>query len=307
MGNMRLNMNYNKKAVSKNKSVRILVTGASSYVGARIYSDLNQRYKKYKSVTGTYKTHKLFPELIPLDITDEKKVAQLRSIRPEVIVHVAAVPSAAWCENNRELAKKINAEGTRNIVRLANECGAKVIYISSFAAIKPADLYGQTKQDGETFVKQAESGYVILRPSLIIGQSPNTKNDRPHNRMLKNILEKTPAIYDTSWKFQPTWLGHLSECVVSVIEKNITNETIPIAVPELKSRYDIAKDILSEFSVDVQLVDKKDKSRVFKEDLYKLHELNLPEYSYAQIIKKIVKEMKAFIVKNKKHKNKNQY
>lgn len=269
--------------------MKILITGASSYVGARLYLDL----KKDFETVGTYYTNKLSKEFIELDITDKDKIIQtVKLIKPDVIIHVVANPSAKWCEQNPELAVKINEEGTKNIVDAANLVGAKVIYISTKAVVSQTNVYGKTKLAGEKFVKNTKKGFIVLRPSFIIGFSPNTTNDRPFNRMLKNIDEKTPAIYDTSWKFQPTWLGHISEVIKVVIEKNITNQIITVTVPESKSRFDVASDILSQFGISVIPKDENDKTLVTAVDLNKLKELKLPEYSYSEIISRIVDEIK---------------
>ncbi|MBU4283857.1 MAG: sugar nucleotide-binding protein [Nanoarchaeota archaeon] len=273
--------------------MEILITGASSYVGARIYSDLGNKF----DVRGTYLKNKLFQELEQLDITKKESVDKIIGIlKPDVIIHAAAIPSASWCEKNPDLAKQINIQGTKNVINAAKDIGAKIIYISSFAAINPSSLYGKTKLDSEEYVKQSGLDFVIFRPCLIIGQSPNTTNDRPHNRLLKNITEKTRPVYDTSWKFQPTWLGHLSECIDSVIEKGIKNEIIPLAVPELKSRYDIAKDILLKFNIKaIPEGKKKNQIPILREELSKLTDLNLPQYSYKKIIIEVVNEIKDYL------------
>lgn len=275
---------------------RILVTGASSYVGARIYSDL----KKEFDVVGTYNSNKLFPELIELDITKPAETVHgiIKRIRPTIIVHVAANPYVSWCESNPVLAKKINEEGTKNIVDAANMVNARLIYISSFFARNPTTLYGKTKLAGEEFTKKTKTGFIILRPSLIIGFSPNTTSDRPFNRILKNITEKTPAVYDASWKFQPTWIGHISEIIRQIIKRGITGETIPISVPEIKSRFDIAKDILPSFGVEVAPKDAKDNSQVVIETQDKLKQLKLPQYSYKEIIKKVKEEITEYLEGN---------
>ncbi len=269
--------------------MKILITGASSYVGAKIYADLKDKFE----TTGTYFLNKLFEELKKLDITNQEEVTNLISnIKPEYIIHVAANASGGWCDKNPDLAKSINEDGTKYIVEAANKVNSKVIYISSFAAINPTIFYGETKLHGEDFVKKTKSGFNILRPSLIVGYSPNTTNDRPFNRLLKNLNEHTPAIYDLSWKFQPTYLRHISEIIQKLIKLNIGNKIIPIAVPEVKSRFDLAKDILTPFNIEVQSEDKQDKSPVFTENLSILKELNLPEYTYSKMIDNIIQELK---------------
>lgn len=274
-------------------TMRMLITGASSYVGARLYSDLRNKFR----VSGTYHKHKLFQELEHLDITKKESVDQIISkIKPEVIIHAVSIPSASWCEKNSDLAKQINVQGTKNVVAGAKEVGAKIIYISSFAAINPSNLYGETKFDSEQHILQSGLDFVIFRPSLIIGQSPNTVNDRPHNRLLKNITENTAPIYDNSWRFQPTWLGHLSECIDLVIERNISNEVIPVAIQELKTRYDLAQDILSNFGIKaIPENTQKNPIPTLGEELSKLTDLNLPQYSYDEIIAKVTNEIREYL------------
>jgi len=273
-------------------AMKILITGASSYVGASIYSTLKEKY----SVTGTYNSHKLFPELELLDITDNGRVMKKVSAKkPDVIIHAAANASGGWCEKNPELAVAINQQGTRHIVDSANAIDSKVIFISSFAVADTASLYGRTKIASEQYVKEVEAGYVILRPSLIIGLSPNTTNDRPFNRMLRNITEGTPAVYDTSWKFQPTWLRHLDGVILGILEQEIINETIPVSVPELKTRYEIANDLPPKFGIKAKPENKHDDTPTFSEKLNKLKELKLPQYSYIQMIAGIITEIKGYL------------
>ena len=270
----------------------ILITGASSYVGSRLYSDLSRKFK----VVGTYHRNRNNSELVHLDITNPDEIINtLVRFIPSTIIHVAANSSASYLEKNPRVACDLNKQGTANIVDAANEIKAKVIFISSYAAIEASNMYGASKLAGECAVRNAKKGYVILRPSLIIGQSPNTTNDRPHNRIFKNILNGTPAVYDTSWRFQPTWLGHISECIEAILENGITNQTIPVAVPELKSRYDVARDILREFGVAVTPEDNNDRTPAIKLSLEGLAKLGLPVYNYSGIIEQTVREIKQAI------------
>jgi len=276
--------------------MRILITGASSYVGARIYSDLKD---KKLDVIGTYYSNHLFPELRKLDVRNLDKILELVSeVKPEVIIHAAANPSASWCEKNQEQAVAINQDGTGNIVKAANSSNAKLIYISSFEINNTSTAYGKTKLGGEELVKKTKEGYVILRPSLILGLSPNTVNDRPFNRILKNITEKTPAIYDTSWKFQPTYLRHISEVISEILNRGIINEIIPVGVADLKTRFDVARDILADFGIKAIAEDTHSKSPVIKDDLKRLKELKLPQYTYFCMISEIKKEIKDHLKNN---------
>lgn len=64
--------------------MKILIIGASSYVGARIFIDLRDRY----DVAGTYSTNRLAQEFVKLDITKKDQVSELvKKINPDVIIH----------------------------------------------------------------------------------------------------------------------------------------------------------------------------------------------------------------------------
>lgn len=270
--------------------MKLLLIGASSYLGARLYFDLQKNFE----IIGTYSSSKLSDKFVQLNITNKNEVdSLLEKIEPDVIINAANNASAKWCEANPEKSIALNQKSTEFIVEAANKILAKVIYVSSMAAIEPQNLYGKTKLESEKIIKSTKTGYLILRPSLILGYSPNTTNDRPFNRLLKNLDEGTPAIYDTSWKFQPTYIGQISEVIKKCIENEYWNITLSLATPDLKSRFDTAKDILSSFGIKVTPVDNHDNTfATFQEDDLQLTKLNLTTYSYKEIINKIVEEIK---------------
>ncbi len=75
----------------------IIITGASGYVGARLYLDLSKDFR----VLGTYKTKQLSEEFEKLDITNSGDVNDLvKSCKPNVIIHAAANASSKSCESD---------------------------------------------------------------------------------------------------------------------------------------------------------------------------------------------------------------
>lgn len=268
--------------------MKILLTGASSYVGARLFFDLKNNF----NVIGTSHQSNLFPQFLKLDTTSVEEVKKIiQHQRPDIIIHAAANANSRWCDANPDLAWEINVKATQYIADAANEIGAQVIFVSSYAATESINVYSKTKIQSEKIVHGTKAGYIILRPSFILGFSPNTKNDRPFNRILNNLDGKTDAIYDTSWKFQPTYLHHISEVIESAIQQKLKNVLIHIATPDLKSRFDVARDILEKFHVPVLAINQHDAAPVYKNDLHELRDLHLPTYSYKQMIDKIVEEI----------------
>lgn len=270
---------------------KILIIGASSYVGAKYYDDFKGEFE----VVGTYFSHKLFPDLLQLDLTNQTEVdAVVNQVKPDVIVHVAANASSGTVAENPKLSEKLNLDGTKYLLQTANESKSKFIYISSFAAIQANNLYGQLKKEAEDFiVENAQVPYAILRPSVIFGLSPNAVNDRPFNRLLKNITEKTEAVYDNSWKFQPTYLQHLADVTREIIDREVYGHLLHVTVPTLHSRYSIAKDLLEELGIVVKSEDQGKKADEIVE-LSELEKLGLTKCDYEEMIVGIRKELVKF-------------
>jgi dTDP-4-dehydrorhamnose reductase len=117
-------------------------------------------------------------------------------------------------------------------------------------------------------------------------------NDRSFNRILKNIFLKTPAIYDTSWKFEPTYIGHLSKVIDKYVLGDIKTDVINVAIDTLKSKYDLGFDILRNFGIEVTPTDDKRNWTVIKLDLSEFLNLNLPISSYNDMVSAMVEEIK---------------
>ncbi len=268
--------------------MKILILGANSYVGARIYIELAKKY----SVVGTYFSKKISDKFLYLDITQEAETREfILNQKPDTIIHVANNPYSAWCEENKEAAILLNQTSTSWIVDAANGLGAKLIYISSIAVLD-GDVYGNTKLESEKIVKKTKNGYLIFRLGLVLGMSPNTGNDRTFNTLIKNLENNTKAAYNDSKKHIITYLGQLCEVTEYCLQKNIWNETVLIASEEARTRCEIAKDLLTPFGIEVEADRNGAKIPPRAGDFSRLKELSLPFYTYDQAAVKIIEEIK---------------
>jgi dTDP-4-dehydrorhamnose reductase len=269
---------------------KILITGASGYIGARLFRDLSKNYL----VSGTYYKSIANDGLVKMDVSDIESVRDVLSqLQPEFVVHNAAFPVSPQNDEQKTIVENVNFLGTDNIVKVANEIGAKVIFISSAVALNKNDFYGQSKAYGESACQSAKAGSLIIRPHTVFGFSPNMLNDRSYNRLLKNIYLKTPAVYDTSWKFEPTYIGHLSNVTQQYVEGKVDCKEINVAFDVLKSKYDIGKDVLGHFGIDVLPTDDKSSRPTIKLELDDFVALNLPIRDYDEMISVMVEETRA--------------
>ncbi len=163
---------------------KILVTGANGQLGRAIQ-------KEYKSESAEFfNTDVIKAEGVnaTLDITKIDEVMSLiRQEKPDVIINCAAHTNVDKCEQEWDLAYKINAIGPRNLSIAAAEMGAKIIHVSTdyvfegngtvpyteFDAPNPISAYGKTKYEGEKFVKDFADRYFILRTAWLYGDGRN--------------------------------------------------------------------------------------------------------------------------------------
>jgi dTDP-4-dehydrorhamnose reductase len=269
--------------------MKILLLGANGYLGARLFFDLRDSF----GVVGTYNKTQFFKDFVQLDITNEQQVIDVfKAQTPDIVIQTANYPSPRPAADNPEAYSRLNLDSTKHIVDAANEVGAKVIFISSFAALNPDNIYGELKTKSEEVIKQTKVGYLIIRPSLILGYSPNIQNDRPFNRILKCLDNKTIGQFDTSWQFQPTYIGHISEVIRTAIDKNVLNKVIHVFCPSIQTQYSTAKDILQPFGLEVKPVDKGMEIPVQERNETELTELGLPTCSYHEMISSIHEEIR---------------
>lgn len=153
---------------------------------------------------------KLYNFIIPshkeVDIVDFDRVnCYLESIKPSIVVHLAALVGAKECEEDKEKAYKTNVIGTYNIAKACQKNNIKLVYISTDTIFdgkkgdyeeedipNPINYYSLTKLLGECFVKMLSS-YFIIRTSFMPKDSfpyPKAFTDQYTCRMTADKLAK---------------------------------------------------------------------------------------------------------------------
>jgi dihydroflavonol-4-reductase len=169
--------------------MKIAVTGANGHVGVNLCKSLIEQGHQVKALTHR---HSQGLQQIPVciingDLLDRKSLEPLLE-EVEVVFHLAAKISIIGDRDG--MVKRINAEGTRNILSVAGDCKVKrFIHFSSIHAFRqhpqhqPLDetrplvenegfAYDRSKAEGERAVMEAvKNGLdaVVLSPTAIIG------------------------------------------------------------------------------------------------------------------------------------------
>ena len=245
--------------------MRMLITGASGLLGTKLCKiALSSNHEVYSA----YNTHKpLYGKPIQLDISNKDAVEKaFRKIRPEAVVHAAALTNVDKCELEKELAWKINVEGTENIAKLCKKHDAFLVYISTDYVFdgkngmyketdkpSPINYYGLTKLKGEEKVKAIADEFCIARTSVIYGSIPAAEKINFVLWLLEKLRRKEKVKIVTDQWNSPTLNTNLASMILEVIERKIIG-TYHLAGATRISRYEFAKLIAKNFELDEQLI-----------------------------------------------------
>ena len=99
--------------------MKILITGGKGMLGRTLQRELK----------GNEIVVAALPEW---DIADDAGfVAKVGEVKPDLIIHCAAMTKVDDCEQKRDLAFKLNEEGSRNVALAAKVCGSRLFAIST--------------------------------------------------------------------------------------------------------------------------------------------------------------------------------
>ncbi len=152
--------------------MRILITGADGQLG--------------QAMQQVFSQYDVIPTDIPVyDITSHEIVETFVRMRPELIIHCAALTNVDGCAKDPDTAFKVNAFGTQNVAHAALRCNADMVYISS----------------NEVFNGQANVPYPEDYPPAPI--NPYASSKRTGEQMAAHYVESNLYIVRTAWLFAP--------------------------------------------------------------------------------------------------------
>lgn len=168
-----------------------------------------------------------------LDICNATEVLQLiEKIKPDVIIHTAAMTNVDACESNREACRILNVVAVQTLAQICKEKNIHLIHLSTDfifdgadgpyteeAKPNPLSYYGQSKLDAELAIQASGCRYAILRTIIVYGI---VKDMSRSNIVLwaKGALEKgeTISVVNDQWRM-PTLAEDLAACCLLAAKK----------------------------------------------------------------------------------------
>lgn len=153
--------------------MKVLVTGAKGQLGTDLMNELEKRGIESIGV-----------DVQEMDITDRDACMRVISeSKADAVIHCAAYTAVDAAEDNVDLCRKINGEGTRNVALACQATGAKLMYISTDYVFdgqgtrpwepddsrSPLNVYGQTKYEGELAVEELVEKFFTVRIAWVFG------------------------------------------------------------------------------------------------------------------------------------------
>ncbi len=123
-----------------------------------------------------------------VDITKLDSVYHaVKTHKPDVVINSAAMADVDKCEQEPELAYRINAIGPKNVAIACRDYRIKMVHISTdyvfdgakkepyteFDATNPLSVYGKSKLAGEELIKTVCDNHLIIRTAWLFGERRN--------------------------------------------------------------------------------------------------------------------------------------
>lgn len=229
--------------------MKVLVTGVKGQLG---YDVVNELTKRGIEAVGV--------DIQEMDITDAASVEKvIGEAAPDAVVHCAAYTAVDAAEDNVEICRKVNADGTQNIANVCKKLDCKMVYISTDYVFDgegtrpwepederhPLNVYGQTKYEGELAVEELVEKFFTVRIAWVFGVAG--KNFI--NTMLRLGAERGAVSVVDDQVGSPTYTYDLARLLVDMIQTDrygryhATNEG-------LCSWYEFAKEIFRQVGMD---------------------------------------------------------
>jgi dTDP-4-dehydrorhamnose reductase len=241
--------------------MRLLITGGGGLMGSKVAEVAALR--GHEVFFGYHHEH---PESdhgkgIKFDLMDHARIAEaIRSSRPEVVIHTAALTDVDRCEIDKDTAYRVNVLGTKVLYETARKMGAFTIYASTdyvFDGVRgmyseedkanPVNYYGYSKFLGEAYCD------AVARTCVIFGARPASGKANFALWIIDRLTKGESAKVVTDQYVTPTLNTNLARMVLDLSERRLRG-IYHLSGATRISRYDFACELARVFDLDEELI-----------------------------------------------------
>ena len=227
----------------------------------------------YVYTNEVYAIHRDIKSYVPcsadfsLDLMNRGKLKKIFSrIKPDLVIHCAGLTNVDKCEKIPELAYDANVIVTKHIAQICAK-ETKLVYISSDQVygetddhsesnieLKPMNMYGKTKLQGEHQVQENSTDHIIIRTNIF---GWNAKPGKIHSaEWIYNSLKKKESIvlFD-DYIFSPIYTEYLGEILMQLVRMDFIG-IVNVGSKEPCTKYEFGMQLSEVFGFDKSLITK---------------------------------------------------
>ena len=255
---------------------KILVTGANGLLGQKLTLLLSNDPEIEVIATTRNKLNYALPKghFEKLDVTQVEQVMNVIStVRPDVVIHTAAMTQVDQCETEQAACWLNNATAVEYVVKACEKTGVHLIHVSTdfifdgsygpleeSAKPNPISYYGRSKLEGEEIVQKSKLSWAILRTVLVYGVTKDMSRSNIVLWVKKSLEEgKSINVVNDQWR-TPTLAEDLAiGCMLAA--KKRAKGIYHISGAEMMTPYDIAIRTAHFFHLDKDLIKATDSTQ----------------------------------------------
>ena len=167
--------------------MKVFISGASGLVGGNCLKHFTEQGWDAVGSYYSYPTdNTIFYDTLVPGNPDNFDVA---AFAPDVIVHCGALTHVDYCETHEQESYEKTVQSTINLIALAKQCKAKLVYISTDyvfdgrhgpyledAPVNPISVYARHKLEAEQLALREISNTLVLRVTNVYGNEVRGKN-----------------------------------------------------------------------------------------------------------------------------------
>jgi len=248
--------------------MNILITGGTGFIGRHLL-ELWKNAPHQITIVARTTGPSLFSDkvrCIAADITNAAEIlAAITLVKPEVVIHSAAMSKPNDCELQKELCHKVNVQGTHYVMEACKSIGAKLIFTSTDFVFGhygpyteahdycPVNYYGESKVLAEKLVIASGLPYAVVRTVMVYGKKLQGQNNTFLHWVKENLQQQKAIKVFTDQYRSVTFVNDLCSGIESIISKCFVG-IVHLCGAEVFTPFQLAVAVADYFNFDKSLL-----------------------------------------------------
>lgn len=240
------------------------MTGAKGFLGTNTAVGLQGRVETV-GLARTQFTTTEYARTETLDLRDSEALVEVvRNVRPDIIVHGAAIAGHETAAKDPDQAHAVNVTASRILAEEAETLGSTIVFISTDALfsgqrgnyreddeLEPFSVYGETKALGEEAVRAATENHLIVRTNFFGWSETGKKSILEF--FVNSLREGTPVRGYPDFVVTSIYVQSLIQTIWDLTERGAAG-TMHVVSDDAHSKYEYGCMVAQAFGLPSRLI-----------------------------------------------------